>query len=134
MAGAGRDLTLLSPAGSGLNRPEGIGPVMDQMREQLAQLLYATDFPPLSALLLGILGALSPCQLTTNATPDRTAQATRPRPSLISWTPWGRGQAMTDAAFRELWRLARLDLAFLTPPSHHQTSPPPPRRVYHRPS
>jgi len=41
--------------------------VIDDLREQLAQLLYTTDFPPLSALLLGILGALSPCQLTTNA-------------------------------------------------------------------
>lgn len=41
--------------------------MIDQLREQLAQVLYATHFPPLNALLLGTLGALSPCQLTTNA-------------------------------------------------------------------
>lgn len=40
---------------------------MDGLREQLAELWFATDIPLLSALLLGLLGALSPCQLTTNA-------------------------------------------------------------------
>ncbi len=40
---------------------------MDALREQLAQLLYGTELPLVSALLLGMLGALSPCQLTTNA-------------------------------------------------------------------
>src|SRR3990172_11967203 len=41
---------------------------MDELREQIAQLQWATHIPLLSALLLGMLGALSPCQLTTNAT------------------------------------------------------------------
>ena len=41
---------------------------MDELREQIAQLQWATHIPLLSALLLGVLGALSPCQLTTNAT------------------------------------------------------------------
>src|SRR3990172_11910861 len=40
---------------------------MDELREQIAQLQWATHIPLLSALLLGMLGALSPCQLTTNA-------------------------------------------------------------------
>jgi len=54
---------------------------MDWLREEITQLELASSIPLLTALLLGLLGALSPCQLTTNATQSKSC-ARQPRNSI----------------------------------------------------